>query len=103
MRTLSTISTKDIIPEATKAVHRFLKNRNNNKTLPYFGSHLSIEDLVMDAVEKVIRANPMYLTKSYVWVAAKCVCIDKLQQKKFHWNYHRSQKLHQNSDLQKQK
>ena len=36
----------------------------------------------MDACEKVVRANPMYITKTYVRIAARCVCIDKLKSKK---------------------
>ncbi len=82
---VSTITTSQIIPEATKAVQRFIKGSSVSRTLPYFGSHITLDDLVMDAVEKVIRANPMYLTKSYVWVAARCVCIDLLQKKKLAW------------------
>lgn len=82
---ISTITTAELIPEATKAVQKFVKGSSTSRTLPYFGSHITLDDLVMDAVEKVIKANPMYLTKSYVWIAAKCVCIDKLQQKKLPW------------------
>jgi len=82
---ISTIAVSNIIPEATKAVQRFVKGSSQYRTLPYFGSHITLDDLVMDAVEKVIRANPMYLTKSYVWVAARCVCIDSLQRKKLPW------------------
>jgi len=82
---ISTITVDRIIPEATNAVQRFIKGSSVYRTLPYFGSHITLDDLVMEAVEKVIRANPRYLTKSYVWVAARCVCIVKLQQKKLAW------------------
>lgn len=82
---VSTITVNDIIPQATKAVQRFIKGSSISRTLPYFGSHITLDDLVMETAEKVVRANPMYLTKSYVWTAAKCVCIDKLQQKKLPW------------------
>ena len=74
---LSTITASDIIPEATKAIKRFLKGSKNVLGTPY-----QVEDLAMDAAEKVIRANPMYLTKSYVWIAARCVCINTLNKKR---------------------
>lgn len=82
---VSTIKPHEIIPEATRAIQRFVKSTNTNRILPYFGSHITLDDLVMDTCEKVISANPMYLTKSYVWVAARCVCIDHLQRKKLPW------------------
>ena len=75
---LSTITASDIIPEATKAVHRFLKGSKSHQVL---GTPYSIDDMVMDTAEKVIRANPMYLTKSYVWIAARCVCISHLNKR----------------------
>lgn len=82
---ISTITAAAIIPEATKAIQRFCRTTSTTRTMPYFGSHMTLDDLVMDTAEKVIKANPMYLTKSYVWMAARCVCIDKLQQKKLPW------------------
>jgi DNA-directed RNA polymerase specialized sigma24 family protein len=75
---LSTITASDIVPEATKAIKRFLKGSKSQQVL---GTPYQIEDLAMDAAEKVIRANPMYLTKSYVWIAARCVCINVLNKK----------------------
>lgn len=83
---VSTIKVSQIIPEATKAVRKFIKGSSVHRTLPYFGSHITMDDLIMDSVEKVIRANPVYLTKSYVWVAARCVCIDSMQKKKLPWS-----------------
>jgi len=85
MNPLSTITSNQIIPEARKAVIKFTKSKAGNKILPYFGSHYTQEDLVMDAVEKVVRANPLYLTKSYVHIAARCVCIDLMNRKKIHF------------------
>lgn len=79
---VSTITSDQIIPEATKAVKRFVKGGSYSRTLRYFGTHYTLDDLVMDAVEKVVRANPMYLTKSYVWIAARCVCLDLMNRKK---------------------
>lgn len=79
---LSTISIKDIIPEATRAIERYTKRSDPNVTLFKYDTHLSTEDLVMDTVEKVISANPNYLTKTYVWLAAKSVCINRMQKKK---------------------
>lgn len=84
---VSTITPSQVYPEALLAVKLFIGNKADNVTLPYFGSHVSLEDLAMDAVEKVVRANPMYLTKTYVRIAARCVCIDKLKQKKLR-TYH---------------
>ena len=79
---ISTITTAQMYPEAYLAVRLFIGKHVNSRTLPHFGTHVSLEDLTMDAVEKVVRANPMYITKSYVRIAARCVCIDKLKQKK---------------------
>jgi DNA-binding NarL/FixJ family response regulator len=36
----------------------------------------------METVEKVIKANPQYLTKTYVWLSAKSVCINRCQKKR---------------------
>lgn len=79
---ISTITPDQIIPEATRAVQKFVKGKSFSRILPYFGPHYTMDDLIMDAAEKVIRANPMYLTKSYVWIAARCVCIDLMNKKK---------------------
>ena len=79
---ISTITTKDILPLALAYVKRFSKCTDQAALMRYFGSHSSIEDLAMDAVEKVVRANPIYLTKSYVRLAARCVCIDALYRNK---------------------
>lgn len=79
---ISTITAKEVYPEAYIAVKLFVGNKPMNSTLPYFGSHVSLEDLAMDACEKVVRANPIYLTKTYVRIAARCVCIDRLKSKK---------------------
>ncbi len=79
---ISTITSADIYPEAYLAVNLFIGNRLRNQSLPALGTHITVEDLAMDACEKVVRANPMYLTKSYVRMAARCVCIDKLKRKK---------------------
>ena len=35
----------------------------------------------MDVVEKVLKCNPTYLTKAYVRIVTKCVCINKLNKK----------------------
>lgn len=79
---ISTIQIKDIIPEATKAVERYTKRSDPSVTLYVYDTHISTEDLVMDTVEKVIKANPVYLTKTYVWLAAKSVCINRSAKKK---------------------
>ena len=79
---LSTITAAQIWPVAFNAIKRFTKRSDTASLERYFGSHVSLEDLAMDAVEKVVRANPIYLTKSYVNMAAKCVCIDALQKGK---------------------
>lgn len=79
---ISTITTDQIYPEALLAVKLFLGKNNTHTTLPHFGTHISIEDLAMDACEKVVRANPMYITKTYVRIAARCACINKLKSKK---------------------
>lgn len=79
---LSTITTQDIIPEATKAIERYTKRSDPHVTLFRYDTHISVDDLVMDTVEKVVKANPQYLTKTYVWLAAKSVCINRSQRKK---------------------
>ena len=81
----STVGITDLIPLATLAVQRFIKGKSETRVLRHFGSQYTLDDLVMEAVEKVIRADPEYLTKSYINLAAKCVCIDRLQQKKLPW------------------
>lgn len=79
---LSTITVKDIIPEATRAIERYTKRSDPSVTLFKYDTHMTIEDLVMDTAEKVIKANPKYLTKTYVWLAAKSVCINRMNRKK---------------------
>jgi DNA-directed RNA polymerase specialized sigma24 family protein len=79
---ISTISTADIYNEAYLAVKLFIGKKSQHTTLPAFGSHVSLEDLAMDTCEKVVRANPIYLTKTYVRIAARCVCLDKLKSRK---------------------
>tara|TARA_R110002012_G_scaffold79180_1_gene201717 strand:+ start:671 stop:1234 length:564 start_codon:yes stop_codon:yes gene_type:complete len=80
---ISTITSAEIYPEAYLAVTILLGKKSPSQIIsPALGTHITIEDLAMDACEKVIRANPMYLTKSYVRIAARCVCIDKLKRKK---------------------
>ena len=96
---ISTITVADLIPVATQAVARFTKGRDNFKLLRYFGSHMTQEDLVMEAVEKVIRANPVYLTKSYVYTAARCACIDRLQHKKIPWTEIQALYTHEDGDI----
>ena len=84
---VSTITTGDLYEQAMIGVKKFVGKKGDSQTLPYFGSHVSLEDLAMDAVEKVVRANPMYITKTYVRLAARCVCINKLKSKKLE-TYH---------------
>ena len=79
---ISTITSGEIYEQALLGVKKFVGKKSGSQTLPYFGSHVSLEDLAMDACEKVVRANPMYITKTYVRIAARCVCIDKLKSKK---------------------
>lgn len=79
---ISTISVKDIIPEATKAIERYTKRSDPSVTMFKYDTHITVEDLVMDTVEKVIKANPVYLTKTYVWLAAKSVCINRALKRK---------------------
>lgn len=79
---ISTITTKDIIPEATRAIERYTKRSDPHVTLYRYDTHITVDDLVMDTVEKVVRANPKYLTKTYVWLAAKSVCINRCHRKK---------------------
>lgn len=79
---LSTIGTQDLIPEATKAIERYTKRKAQHSTLARYDTHLTVDDLVMDTVEKVIQANPKYLTKTYVWLAAKSTCINRVHKKK---------------------
>lgn len=79
---ISTISIKDIIPEATKAIERYTKRSDQSITLFRYDTHLTVDDLVMDTVEKVLKAEPKYLTKTYVWLAAKSVCINRCKRKK---------------------
>ncbi len=79
---VSTISISDIIPEATKAIERYTKRSDTHSILTRYDTHLSTEDLVMATVEKVVKANPTYLTKTYVWLAAKSVCINQCQRKR---------------------
>lgn len=81
---VSTITTNDIINEATRAIERYTKRSDTHSTLARYDTHLSTEDLVMETVEKVLKANPEYLTKTYVWLAAKSVCINKCQKKRIH-------------------
>ena len=79
---ISTIKIQDIIPEATKAIERYTKRKDVHTTLYRYDTHITVDDLVMDTVEKVVKANPQYLTKTYVWLAAKSVCINRTQRKK---------------------
>jgi DNA-directed RNA polymerase specialized sigma24 family protein len=79
---LSTISLNDLIPEATRAIERYTKRTDVHSILTRYDTHLSTEDLVMETVEKVLNANPEYLTKTYVWLSAKSVCINKCQKKR---------------------
>ena len=79
---ISTITISDIIPEATKAISRYTKRSDTSTTLFKYDTHITTDDLIMDTVEKVVRANPQYLTKTYVWLAAKSVCINRTQRKK---------------------
>ena len=79
---LSTITIHDLIPEATKAIERYTKRSDTSSILTRYDTHLSTEDLVMETVEKVIKANPQYLTKTYVWLSAKSVCINRCQKKR---------------------
>jgi DNA-directed RNA polymerase specialized sigma24 family protein len=83
---ISTISSSEIYDYALLGVKKFVGSKPEYETLPYFGTHVSLEDLAMDAVEKVVRANPMYITKTYVRIAARCACIDKLKSKKLDVN-----------------
>lgn len=79
---MSTITVADIIPEATRAIERYTKRSDPHSILTRYDTHLSTEDLVMATVEKVVKANPQYLTKTYVWVAARSVCINQCQRKR---------------------
>lgn len=79
---LSTIKAEDILPIAEAYVKKFTKRSDDSTLMRYFGSHVTLEDLSMDAVEKVVRANPLYLTRAYVRMAARCVCIDALYKNK---------------------
>ncbi len=95
---ISTITSSEIYEQALLGVKKFIGKKSDSQTLPYFGSHVSLEDLAMDACEKVIRANPMYITKTYVRIAARCVCIDKLKSKKL-TTYHVQLKEEDNTSL----
>jgi RNA polymerase sigma factor (sigma-70 family) len=79
---ISTITIKDLIPEATRAIERYTKRSNTASILQKYDTHLTTDDLVMETVEKVIKANPQYLTKTYVWLSAKSVCINRCQKKR---------------------
>ena len=79
---LSTIKAEHILPIADAYVRKFTKRSDQSTLMRYFGSHVTLEDLTMDAVEKVVRANPIYLTAAYVKLAARCVCIDALYKNK---------------------
>lgn len=79
---ISTITKDQILPEATKAIERYTKRSDTHSILTRYDTHLSTEDLVMETVEKVIRANPEYLTKTYVWLSAKSVCINRCLRKR---------------------
>lgn len=79
---ISTISVADIIPEATKAIHKYTKRSDPHVTLFKYDTHVTVDDLVMDTIEKVLKANPKYLTKTYVWLAAKSTCINRSQKRK---------------------
>lgn len=79
---ISTITIKDLIPEATRAIERYTKRSNTSSILQKYDTHLTTDDLVMETVEKVIKANPQYLTKTYVWLSAKSVCINRCQKKR---------------------
>lgn len=82
---VSTITDNDLFPVALKAVQRFVKGSNRKRLIRYFGSYYTLEDLAMEAVEKVLKAKPVYLTKTYVNMAATCACIDRLQSPKLPW------------------
>ena len=85
---ISTITSSEIYTQAFIGVKKFVGQRKaHSQTLPYFGTHVSLEDLAMDACEKVVRANPMYITKTYVRIAARSVCIDRLKSKKLTTRY----------------
>ena len=96
---ISTIATNEIYEQALLGVKKFVGKKLDNQTLIFFGSHMSLEDLAMDAVEKVVRANPMYITKTYVRLAARCVCINKLKSKKL-TTYHVVAKEEDNASLE---
>ena len=81
---VSTITIADIMTEATRAIERYTKRSDTHSILSRYDTHLSTEDLVMETVEKVLKANPTYLTKTYVWLSAKSVCINKCQKKRIH-------------------
>lgn len=72
---LSTITMDELLPTAEAAARAFCRKGDRALTMKQLGSHYTIEDLAMDAVEKVLKASPEYLTKSYVWFATRCVAL----------------------------
>lgn len=82
---IPTVEYSELFDLCLKAVKRFVKGSNDKRLLRYFGSHYTLDDLAMEAVEKIVKANPQYLTRSYVNMASKCACIDRLQQPKLPW------------------
>jgi DNA-binding NarL/FixJ family response regulator len=72
----STIGTKDLFPEALNSVCYYMKIRDTHQTIKQLGTHITADDIAMEAVEKVLKANPLYLTKTYVRLAVKCVLMN---------------------------
>jgi len=84
----STITVADIVPVAQKYTELFIKGLHKHRLLRYLSPFYTLEDVTMDAVERVIKANPMYLTKSYVRTAVNCTCLDLIRKHKLPWSEH---------------
>ena len=75
------MKTEELYNYALFCVKRFVKGSSKTRTLRYFNGYETIDDVAMDVVEKILKCNPSYLTKAYVSIATKCVCINKLKKK----------------------
>lgn len=76
---------ESLYPTALYFVKQFVKGSNNQRILRHFLGYETLDDVAMDVVVKVLNANPNYLTKGYIKIAAKCVCINKLKKKQVPW------------------
>ena len=75
------MKTEELYKYALLYTTRYVKGGTMTKTLRSFNGYETVDDIAMDVVEKILKCNPSYLTRAYVKIATKCVCINKLKKK----------------------